>query len=303
MKLKKSNLFLSLLTLSSVSFLSSCKKNFVSTSYSVNMADTQNKIFISKVTTTLNKGQIVSSEYEEVYTPSYWATVKDEDKNKLDTLEVTVNNQTINYAKYLKIGSLTWIGELRDASDKKYAYGEYVRYALPNSSADKQNEYDLINYITPRTASADLGTTAKAYYDAVINDDIKLLKSEGENNFVDSMVLPTFSNGKIVKEDSKYTSYYEAIDNIDKYLVGKKLNFKSSNGGYYTVKSISGTWHYNPTLAYAGEEDDIESIADNDELWEKIEGASSSVLSRNTVISVFSNINKNFVTLEYDSIR
>ena len=306
--IKKMNTFLSLVAVSSVFSLSSCNKVYESTAYGINQSSIHNQIFVSKVTTRVKKGRIVSSDIEEVYTPSYWAKVSNADKDKLDVIEVSVNSQTINYAKYIQVGNQIWIGALRDSSDKLYNLGEYIKYSLPNSQ-EKPLEGDLITYITPRAASSDLGSSAQAYYDAYKNENIKLLKLSGENNYTDSMVLPAFTDGKIVKGSSRYTSYYEAIDKIDQYFSNKQLNYKASNGGRKTIVAKSGTWCYNPSLANIDEDDPTlldelaEKAFNNDELWEKIEGATASAIALESVQNIFACVNKNFVALEYKSVK
>lgn len=306
--MKKINLLFSLTLLSSLSSLTSCNKTMSATYYGMDQG--KKFVMVSKIDTTVSKGVMTSNSIEETYTPIVWAELSTSDKDKIDTtnyLTYTSGSTSKYYAKYIKIGTKVWEGKLRDANgdyqnDGKFIdIGEYVRYSLLGAS-DDNSDSDLMRYLATRASN-----NSKDYYEAVVNDNIQILKKDGDN-YVDSTIKPSFPDDKFISTNSKYTDYYKALTSITTFFNGRKINYRQTipmgESNKTSFKFTDGVLYYNDSLtAYVGNDEKLEEIYNSDDLWMEIEGATGRLLNNNSVNNVLDSINRNFASVEYQTVK
>ena len=305
--------------------LTGCAKEVSTSYYGLNTYTRDSEIgdTVAKIDVSVNNGIITKASIEETYTPNVWARVSSSDLDKLETIKVTLDGgEAIYYAKYIQIDNQVWIGSLRDEDStfKPDIHHEYVTYSV-RGAGDEDAKSDLLRYLSVKDTTAyNLGTDVNAYYNAVMNDKIKLLDDknnvapdakEPNYDFADSGVKPSFPNGKKLRsENEKYSSWKSSVDAICKFAVGKKLNYSISvkddfDDSYYTLKAIDGEWAYNSKLQGTDTKnpDELAKIQDEDGNWEKMTGCKLADIKSNFALDFyFAGVNEAFASLEYESI-
>lgn len=305
--------------------LTGCAKEVSTSFYGLNSMTRDSEIgdTICKIDVSVNNGVITKASIEETYTPNVWARVSSSDLDKLETIKVTLDEgDPIYYAKYIQIDNQVWIGSLRDenSSFAPRIHHEYVTYSVKGASSEDANS-DFLRYLSVQDTTAyKLGTEVNAYYNAVMNDKIKLLDDknnvadDAENpvfDFVDSGVKPSFPNGKKLRsENERFVSWKGSVDALSKFVIGRHMDYSLSakdafDNSYYTLKAFDGEWAFNPSLLQAGttDSDELAKIQDDDANWEKIQGCKVDDIKNSFALDVyFSGINEAYASLEYESI-
>jgi len=279
--------------------------------------------FALKCSLSASKGVIDSLKFSETYSPNYWAKVKAEDKDKVETIEVPASYQgdeateSIYLAKHIYVNGRNWTGTLRDFDEEAsyIRYGEYVKYTADDSSGEQDSRRDLLVYLN--VADADqykLGSFLKTYYNDVREDKIKILKEQSKEEkdgkevytYTDSSLLPSFPVGKNRLEDPAESELIASVKALETYLKGKKLNYfdriTDENLDFHnTIKIYSDlTYRYNPSYAFTNFLDEKEA-AEAEEKWERIDGCRSSALSLTSLDAYRQSANKAFASVEFES--
>jgi hypothetical protein len=310
--------------------LTSCKKTVSTDAYGLD-SGADNISYVFKENVVDFNGSIQQASLEEVFLTGAWArvdeataTAKDTDVETLKMIgavDIDGTETTLYYAKHIQIGDQIWTGALRGDEDQGYYRpGENVVYTLDSTTSEEADTTDLMRYL----ANTDAGVTYKLgeryqwYYQAVINDKVKILRTDTSTKNDDKYVgfdytyktdkiTPTFPNQEKLR--SKQTSESTWVSNVkafNDYLATtrKKLNFvdrvaDESLNKYYTVQLINDVWNYNPAFA-----DNYSFPTDlkTDPNWEVITGCTAT-LKLVSIVAFFKGANYAFAKGEYPSVR
>lgn len=305
--------------------LTGCAKEVSTSFYGLNKYTRDCEIgdTVCKIDVSVNNGAITKASIEETYTPNVWARVSSSDLDRLETVKVTLDEgETRYYAKYIQIDNQVWVGSVRKegSSFAPDVHHEYVTYSVRGASDEDANS-DFLRYLSVQDTTAyKLGEEVNAYYNAVMNDKIKLLDDKNDvaddaedpnYDFVDSGVKPSFPDGKKLRsENERFSSWKSSVDALCKFMIGRHMNYAISakddfDDTYDTLKAIDGEWAFNPSLLQAGtkDSDELAKIQDDDANWEKIEGCKVDDIKSSDALDVYFNgINEAYASLEYESI-
>lgn len=338
MKMKK--ILLCLACGTAITGLASCSKTVTNSAYGADLGGTYDT-YIYCTTVTQTGAKMNSVEIEEVPMVSKWARLSassisnaTEDKDYITVNNVDDGNkdesgntklETIYFAKHIRIGSTTWTASKRSEDPTSGYKSEYsVVYTLDTSkSAGDGLDSDLIRYLNADvdTGRYKIGSRFQWYFDAVINNNIKILKEDTRTEASNLTNGYTFT----YKDESEgWDAYYSkdslkrskwdsdwatGVSALESFCVNtlKKINYirrvtDDSNNNHYTVKKNNdGTWCYNPNYSSGMVWDD-----DNDNNlvgYIEITGLTTNVFARDSVTALFTGINIAYAAGEYTSQR
>lgn len=160
--MKKSKLILTLALLAPTFSMTSCANTQEAVAYGIYNGSSTSKQgnYICKVDVKVFDGKISSASIEETYSPNLWARVAEANKDKVATIPVTTDSETLYIAKYINIGNTVWVGELRTEDDTNYNlynYGEYVKYTMASliGTSDSSSGLDLVGRYLVETGASD----------------------------------------------------------------------------------------------------------------------------------------------------
>ncbi len=271
---------------------------------------------VFKTSSAVKSGKFVSASLEETYTPNVWARISKDDFSKVGEDYLTVEDVklesgksgTLYFAKYIEINGTVWTGTVRDEDDKYLKQYEYIQYSTSDNTESAEN--DLLRYLSVKDASTyKLGDNVKAYYNAVIDGNIKIMKKTADDKYEDSTIAPYFPNGKKLKsENEKAADWKTSVNALCNYLVGKALNYKEkiedrNFDNHYTLKTNDdGVWLYNTQLANVNSEKQAEVAAAEKNGWEEIKGCKEDGINSTEMDFYFYTFDQAFASVEYDSL-
>ena len=306
--------------------LTGCKKTRNASCY-IRDGGTQNRegYFVVKADVIVTGGKIDSVSFHETYSANVWARVKDEDKDKVETIEVPASylgedaSSSIYLAKHIYVNGRNWTGTLRDSEEGAgyISKGEYVCYTADESAGDQDSKRDLAIYLNvPDSDQYKLGSFRNTYYQDVRDDKIKILKEESKEEkggktiytYSNSSVNPYFPSGKkdrLEQEENK--DFAASVHALENYLKGKQLNYHDritdSNLDFHdTIKAEDGEWVYNPSYAFT-DLTDSEKKAEADKNWEVIKDCKVASLPYDSLDALFDSSNRAFASVEFSSLR
>lgn len=314
MRNNKKTLSMFLLAVSAFS-MTGCAKEMKVDAYGINTG-WKNEYYgdsVFKTSSAVKSGKFVSASLEETYTPNVWARISKDDFSKVGEDYLTVKDVklesgesgTLYFAKYIEINGTVWTGTVREEKDTYLSHYEYVRYAASENTESADN--DLLRYLAVKDASTyKLGDNVKAYYNAVIDGNIKILKKTGDDKYEDSTITPYFPNGKKLKSENVEV-WKTSAKSLCNYFIGKGLNYKEKVEdpdleAHYTLKLDDGTWYYNPELCNINNEKQKEVDAAEDKGWEEIKGCKRDGINSIEMDLYFYTFNQAFASVEYDSL-
>lgn len=249
--MKKSKLILTLALLAPTFSMTSCANTQEAVAYGIYNGSSTSKQgnYICKVDVKVFDGKISSASIEETYSPNLWARVAEANKDKVATIPVTTDSETLYIAKYINIGNTVWVGELRTEDDTNYNlynYGEYVKYTMASliGTSDSSSGLDLVGrYLVETGASTyKLYPNANEYYSAVVGGNISIGSYANNTYTASTEVVPTFPNNSKVKTDTAWKTSTEALCT---YMTGKRISYTdgstNGNGTYWTISKSNIT--------------------------------------------------------------
>ncbi len=306
--------------------LTGCKKTRNASCY-IRDAGTRNRegYFVVKADVTVTGGRIDSVSFHETYSANVWARVQEEDKEKVETIEVPSSYQgedassSIYLAKHISVNGRNWTGTLRDPEEEAgyISKGEYVCYTADDSSGDQDSRRDLVVYLNvPDSDQYKLGSFRNTYYQDVRDGNIKILKEASKEEkdgktlytYQDSSVNPYFPNGKKERlEQEENKDFASSVHALEDYLKGKQLNFHDritdSNLDFHdTLKAEDGEWRYNPSYAFT-DLTDADKAAEAEKNWEAIKGCKVASLPYDSLDALLDSANRAFASVEFSSLR
>ena len=288
--------------------LASCAGNYEGNCYILQSGSSYGYT-IARVSATVNSGTIVDAKVEEMYLPSLWARVDASSSiPHLTVSNVKVGDGTVgelNFATHIQIGKYTFTGTVRSSDSVEYSAGDYINYTADQIIAS--NVSNTLNYLVGNDSIGfQLGTTAEAYWNSIVNKDFSLLSFTGEEaptdwkngaNVVKNAVAdPSVGFYRSVSD----TTWFEQIGKLNSFIVGlKKLNFAVSAEidkiAYHSItENADGTYSYNTGI--------VDGVNDPANV-KKLEGVTSSVVPLVAMENYFMGYYRAFASQEFISKR
>lgn len=252
-----------------------------------------------------------------------------------DIYAIDGSKSTVSFAKHIKIDDWSFTGSIRDVldtdagNDTLFYRGETIVYTYDkwDKNDDKSGLNDLHRFLNISDSDLyKLGTNLKWYFDAIESDNFSILKTttaatEDVAGVYDKSTMdPYFPEGKKYRgECSTYSKWNSAMSGLTDWLKDKKMNFQftvkdEDDNNYRSLKAISNVWNYNPEYIngvfddanylpitgcnrlLTGSDGSFVSVENSDGGYTQIY-----LVSDNSIISLFTAINRAFASVEYES--